>query len=237
MGVENFSGRDGYRVGPGHAGVGVDFPRWKRVVDLVLVLLGAPVVLVVGGMIGCWIRAVSPGEVLFRQERIGRGGVAFTMYKFRSMRAGAATGCHEAHVKELVLGDRPLRKLDALGDPRVIPGGRLLRTLGFDELPQLINVLRGEMSLVGPRPCLPCEAGYCALSSSRRFELLPGMTGLWQVERDGRTTFREMLEMDDRYVRELSLGLDLRILVRTPVALLGQVLPGRGQAEAVNNRS
>jgi lipopolysaccharide/colanic/teichoic acid biosynthesis glycosyltransferase len=210
---------------------GVVVPWWKRAVDLGLLVLLAPVVVVVGLLIGCWIRAVSPGEVLFCQQRLGRGGELFTMYKFRSMRVGAGSACHERHVRKLARSNAPLRKLDELGDPRLIVGGGLLRRSGLDELPQLINVLRGEMSLIGPRPCLPCEAGFYNLCGCRRFDLLPGITGLWQVERDERTRFCEMLEMDERYVRELSIALDLRILVRTPLVLLGKIRPVREAAQ------
>ncbi len=214
---------------------GVGLPRWKRVMDLCLLVVVAPAVVAAGVLVGCWIAVVSRGGVLFCQRRLGRGGVPFKLYKFRSMRAGAATGCHEEYVRDLVRNNRPLRKLDALGDPRVIPGGRLLRSLGLDELPQVLNVLRGEMSFIGPRPCLPCEAAFYDLCRCRRFDVLPGITGLWQVERNERTTFCEMLEMDERYVRELSLSGDLGILVRTPLALLGQVLAGRGQADGLDN--
>jgi len=224
------------RVGK-RGGKGVVVPWWKRAVDLGLLVSLAPVVLVVGLLIGCWIRAVSPGEVLFCQQRLGRGGKPFTMYKFRSMHVGAQTECHERHVRKLARSNRPLRKLDALGDPRLIVGGGVLRRSGLDELPQLINVLRGEMSLIGPRPCLPCEECFYNLCSCRRFDLLPGITGLWQVERDERTTFCEMLEMDERYVRELSIALDLRILVRTPVALLGQIRPARDAVRQMKSHS
>lgn len=212
-------------------------PRWKRSLDVVVLVLLAPVVVLVGLLVGCWIRMVSPGKVLFCQQRIGCGGVPFTMYKFRSMCAGAGTACHERHVQQLARSNRPLCKLDAMGDPRLIMGGKLLRISGLDELPQLINVLRGEMSLVGPRPCLPCEAGFHNLCGSRRFELLPGITGLWQVERNERTTFCEMLEMDETYVRNLSMGLDLRILMRTPIALLAQLRPPRESAQQVKSHS
>jgi lipopolysaccharide/colanic/teichoic acid biosynthesis glycosyltransferase len=214
-------------------------PRWKRVVDVGLVLLLLlPVAAGVGLLVAGWIRLVSRGGVLFRQTRVGRGGERFTMYKFRSMSAGVETATHEVYVRELMRHNRGLAKLDLIGDRRLIIGGRWLRMAGLDELPQLINVLRGEMSLVGPRPCLPSEAGFYPCASCRRFELLPGMTGLWQVERSEATTFSEMLEMDERYRREMSLALDLWILGRTPVALVSQLAgclraPG---SEAPNER-
>ncbi len=114
-------------------------------------------------------------------------------------------------------------KLDLIGDSRLILGGCFLRTTGLDELPQLFNVLRGEMSLVGPRPCLPEELGYFDASQRKRFDVLPGLTGLWQIDGKNRATFNEMNAMDLEYARNLSPSLDLKIMARTPLALLRQV--------------
>ena len=114
-----------------------------------------------------------------------------------------------------------MTKLDA-GDKRLIPGGRILRCLGLDELPQLINVLRGEMSLVGPRPCLPYEYEHYQARHGRRFDTLPGLTGLWQVSGKNRTTFEQMINWDITYVETKSLTLDLMIMLKTVPAILVQ---------------
>lgn len=115
-----------------------------------------------------------------------------------------------------------MQKLDT-HDPRLIPGARLLRALGIDELPQLINVVRGEMSVVGPRPCIPYEAEQYQAWQRGRFAALPGMTGLWQVRGKNRTTFTRMIELDIEYAKTQSLGLDLMILLATPKAIFDQL--------------
>jgi lipopolysaccharide/colanic/teichoic acid biosynthesis glycosyltransferase len=132
-------------------------PKWKRVLDVACIVAATPVLLPLGLLIGLAIKAVSRGPALFKQDRVGYRGRHFTCYKFRTMRVGADTGMHEAHLQRLMASDGPMLKLDSGGDPRLIPGGRVLRSLGLDELPQVLNVLRGEMSLVGPRPCLAYE--------------------------------------------------------------------------------
>ncbi|QJE97057.1 sugar transferase [Luteolibacter luteus] len=198
-------------------------PTWKRWSDMVCVAMSFPFALPLIGLVVLWIRLVSHGPALFRQERIGLGGRRFTLYKFRTMRHGASTAHHEAHVERLVESDQPMVKLDCLGDSRLIPGGRFLRMAGLDELPQFLNVLRGEMSLVGPRPCLAEEYGFFTSSQRERFTVLPGLTGLWQVKGKNRTTFREMNAMDVHYARKSSPMLDVAIMVRTPLALVQQM--------------
>jgi len=170
-----------------------------------------------------WVRMVSSGPALFRQERVGQNGKRFVLYKFRSMKMNAGTSRHETYLRHLVRSDSPMIKLDLLCDSRLIPGGCFLRAAGLDELPQLLNVLRGEMSLVGPRPCLPQEYAYFSERQRERFAALPGLTGSWQVSGKNQTTFSEMNVMDIRYVRQASLGLDLSIMMRTPAALLVQM--------------
>lgn len=196
---------------------------WKRGLDVLCVVISLPLVLPLMAMIAFWIRLVSRGPALFRQERIGQDGKRFVLYKFRSMKTGSGTGGHEAYLKDLVASNSPMIKLDVLCDSRVIPGGCLLRAAGFDELPQLLNVLRGEMSLVGPRPCLPGEYRFFSLEQRERFKALPGLTGSWQVHGKNRTTFTEMNVMDVNYVKNASLALDLGIMMRTPTALLLQM--------------
>jgi lipopolysaccharide/colanic/teichoic acid biosynthesis glycosyltransferase len=189
----------------------------------VLVLLILPFIAFFASLVYCWIRTVSPGNVIFRQTRIGRGGNPFTIYKFRSMKVEAPTNVHEAHVEHLIKSNKPMIKLDVTGDSRLIRGGCLIRTSGLDELPQLLNVLRGEMSLVGPRPCLLKEFELYDKSQRRRFLVQPGLTGQWQVSRSETTTFSEMVRMDDEYVSRLSPLKDFTILLKTPFALLSQV--------------
>jgi lipopolysaccharide/colanic/teichoic acid biosynthesis glycosyltransferase len=125
------------------------------------------------------------------------------------------------------------RVMDARGDSRLIPGGRLIRASGLDELPQIINVLRGEMSLVGPRPCLPYEYDKYTSWQRDRFNAVPGLTGLWQVSGKNRTTFDEMIRLDIRYAQDKSLSLDLRIMLKTIPAMLSQLLDARSKSRPV----
>jgi exopolysaccharide production protein ExoY len=196
---------------------------WKRALDLTCIVISLPVALPLMMLIVLWVRLVSPGPALYRQERIGQNGRRFVLYKVRSMKLNAGTGRHERHLRHLVKSDSPMTKLDLLCDSRLIPGGCLLRAAGLDELPQLLNVLRGEMSLVGPRPCLPEEYKFFSEVQRERFRALPGLTGTWQVNGKNQTTFSEMNVMDVRYVRRASLGMDLSIMLRTPAALLAQM--------------
>lgn len=216
-------------------------PTWKRSLDIFCVLASLPLTLPLMAAVALWIKCASQGPALFRQERIGRNGKRFTLYKFRSMFRNADTQRHQNHFRNLVTSDSPMVKLDLLCDSRVIPGGCFLRAAGLDELPQLFNVLRGEMSLVGPRPCLPEEYRFFTGRQRERFEALPGLTGIWQVIGKNLSTFSEMNAMDALYVRRSSLALDLVIMVRTPFALLRQMRmafkqqrsnPAGGHAEA-----
>jgi lipopolysaccharide/colanic/teichoic acid biosynthesis glycosyltransferase len=173
--------------------------------------------------VALWIKLVSRGPAIFRQERIGRNGRRFTLYKFRSMHVNADVTRHARHFNHLVESGSPMVKLDLLCDSRLIPLGCLLRAAGLDELPQLFNVLRGDMSLVGPRPCLPEEYRFFSSSQRLRFLVLPGLTGIWQSEGKGVSTFSEMNEMDARYVKTACPLLDIAIIFRTPLALIRQM--------------
>jgi len=197
-------------------------PSWKIILDCTLVALGAPLWLPLGVLIAAWVKLASPGPVLFRQERIGHNGARFFCLKFRTMKVNADTAPHREHLNHLMTSNRPLKKLDTLGDSRLIPGGLWLRSLGLDELPQIINILRGEMSLVGPRPTTAYEYKMFEPRHRMRCGSLPGLTGLWQVSGKNRTTFQRMMELDLQYVEEKSLLLDLEILARTPIAILLQ---------------
>jgi lipopolysaccharide/colanic/teichoic acid biosynthesis glycosyltransferase len=199
-------------------------PGWKRRLDLACIGISLPLILPLMALLVLWIKLVSRGPALLRQPRIGRDGRPFVLYKFRSMRLNADPARHEEHVKGLVNSDRPMLKLDLIHDSRLIAGGCLMRTAGLDELPQLFNVLRGDMSIVGPRPCLPSEHAYYSPKQRERFQALPGLTGFWQVNGKNRATFREMNAMDIHYVRHASVMMDVRIMLRTPAALLVQMV-------------
>ena len=195
----------------------------KRLLDITLILCGMPVIVPLMGLVTLWIKAVSHGPAIFGQTRIGRGGWSFTLYKFRTMRVDSETASHRKHFRNLVERDCPMVKLDLICDPRLIPGGCLLRAAGLDELPQLLNILRGEMSLVGPRPCLPEEYRYFTRNQRVRFQALPGLTGVWQSHGKNLTTFNEMNAMDTGYVRHACVLLDLKIMCRTPWAICSQL--------------
>ena len=197
-------------------------PKWKRFIDLAMVTLLFPVWLPIMTLVALWVAVTSPGPIFYRQPRIGFKGRRFMLVKFRTMKVNAETHIHEAYLEHLIVSDRPMIKLDSTGDPRLILGGKFLRVTGLDELPQIFNVLKGEMSLVGPRPCTVIEFERYAPEQRARVNALPGLTGLWQVNGKNRTTFREMIEMDIFYSRNISLSLDLKIILRTPPAILGQ---------------
>jgi lipopolysaccharide/colanic/teichoic acid biosynthesis glycosyltransferase len=170
------------------------------------------------------LRVISPGPVFFYQERVGYLGRRFMIYKFRTMNVGADSEIHRAHCENLIHTKHPWSKMDHRGDSRLIPGGKWIRASGLDELPQLINVLRGEMSLIGPRPCVPYEYEKFLPWQRERFSTLPGMTGLWQVSGKNRTTFEQMVRLDIHYARHRSWWLDGKIVLLTPGALVQQVI-------------
>jgi lipopolysaccharide/colanic/teichoic acid biosynthesis glycosyltransferase len=171
------------------------------------------------------IKRDSPGPIFFRQSRLGEGGREFPMLKFRTMVVGSDDDVHREYIRSIMdKGASPiangLYKLDRAD--AITPSGRWLRKTSLDELPNLINVVRGEMSLVGPRPCLAYETEYFQPHHFERFLVPAGMTGLWQVTARARTTFAEALDLDVAYARGWSLGLDLKILAKTPLAVFRQ---------------
>lgn len=198
-------------------------PLWKRILDISCVLIAIPSLLPTMLLIAIAIKVSSKGPVLFKQERVGFLGKRFVLFKFRTMIAGADASVHEAYVASLMKNNAPMTKLDARGDARLIPFGRLLRAAGLDELPQVINVLRGEMSFVGPRPGLPSEYNAGLPWQRERLRTPPGLTGLWQVSGKNRTTFSEMIDFDIQYIRKQSLWLDLKIMLKTIPAVIGEV--------------
>ena len=199
-------------------------PRWKRVFDccgaVAGIILGFPACL----LYAAFVRIVSPGPVLFRQERIGYRGRPFIFLKLRTMKISNDPSHHRVHLRGLINSDAPMTKLDGLADPRLIPGARIIRKLCIDELPQFVNVLRGEMSLVGPRPCLPYEFEEYKRWHVKRFDVLPGMTGLWQVRGKNSLTFAQMIRLDIRYTESMSPSLDLLILLMTFPAIAAYLL-------------
>ena len=213
-------------------------PGWKRTLDLALIALTYPIWLPLMLLIMAAIKISSPGPIFYRQERIGFRGRRFMIFKFRSMKVHAQTSWHEWHFERLMRDGAPMTKLDA-GDPRIIPWGRFLRATGLDELPQLFNVLRGEMSLVGPRPSTRIEFENYEEWQQERVNAPPGLTGYWQVNGKNRTTFQEMIELDLFYAKNISLRLDLWIMLMTPVALVTQVreLVQQGTAKLANQEA
>jgi len=217
-----------FREAEAAKGAPATIPSWKRILDVTCILLTSPLWLPVVLVIALWIKIVSPGPILFRQERVGYRGKRFMILKFRTMKSNVATAIHERHLEQLMQSDRPMTKLDASGDPRIIRGGRLLRATGLDELPQLCNVFRGEMSLVGPRPCTPKEFVRYQPWQQERVNAAPGLTGYWQVNGKNKTTFTEMINLDIFYSKNMSLVLDLTIMLKTIPAIIGQALEARG---------
>jgi len=208
-----------------------ELPPWKRLMDILGSLLGifflSPLFLIIAS----YIKVVSPGPIFFKQERIGFKGERFKFWKFRTMHVDADTQIHEQHLKTLINNDIPMEKLETEKDPRIIPFGKFLRQSCLDELPQLINVLRGDMSLIGPRPCLPYEAQEYNLWHTKRFDIKPGMTGNWQVNGKNRTTFNRMIRLDLNYIKHLSLGLDIKILLRTVPAIIHQIVNSKRKGQ------
>jgi lipopolysaccharide/colanic/teichoic acid biosynthesis glycosyltransferase len=196
---------------------------WKFGLNITCILLSLPVWLPLMILLMLVTRIASPGPIFYRQERIGIGGRHFFIWKFRTMKLSAETQTHERHFEELMRVDCPMTKLDAYGDPRLAPFGRILRASGLDELPQIFNVLCGEMSLVGPRPCLPNEFAKYEPWQRERVNVLPGLTGLWQVSGKNKTTFNEMIAMDLFYLENMSILLDLKIMLKTCTVIAEQL--------------
>jgi lipopolysaccharide/colanic/teichoic acid biosynthesis glycosyltransferase len=192
----------------------------KRTMDLIAGTVGFILTLPLWLIISLAIRLDSPGPIFFRQHRSGRNGRVFTMLKFRSMVADAEDRFHQvAHLNEEKTG--LIIKLK--DDPRITSMGKFLRKFSLDEIPQFWNVIRGDMSLIGPRPPSPDEFARYNEMQRRRLEVKPGLTGLWQVSGRKDTDFNFMIEKDLEYIAHQSLGYDLRILLKTiPVVLMGK---------------
>jgi len=193
----------------------VSMPHWKRTLDIVLCLVAMPVLVPVAVLVALAIRIDSPGAVMFPQWRTGRDGIRFRMLKFRTMVHDAEE--RKAELAHLNILPPPDFKIP--DDPRITRVGRVLRRTSLDELPQVINVLRGEMTLVGPRPTSFAASTY-SLWHTARLEATPGITGLWQVTARGTSSFDVRLRLDLEYLEKMSLLTDLRILWRTVSAVL-----------------
>jgi exopolysaccharide production protein ExoY len=205
----------------------VQLPPWKRAIDLACCLVALPFLCLIAVVMLVASKLVSPGPILFKQERVGYKGNRFMCYKFRTMHVGADTKSHQTYLNSLQGSNAPMEKLDAKGDKRVIRGGWILRATGLDELPQIINVYRKEMSVVGPRPCIPYEFERYEPWQKNRFNAVPGLTGLWQVSGKNRTTFDEMIRLDIRYSETSAFSLDVKIILMTIPALVIQVADTR----------
>ncbi len=212
-------------------------PVWKRAIDIACCLAALPFLALGALLMTIVTKTISPGPVFFRQERIGHLGRRFKIYKFRTMTVGADTSVHQSYCKDLINSNAPMVKMDAKGDSRLIPGGWLLRASGLDELPQLINVFRGEMSIVGPRPCIPSEFEQYLPWQRRRCDAMPGLTGLWQVSGKNRTTFDQMIRFDIQYAESISWWQDLKIILLTVPALLIQIYDTRMGRKAIVERN
>jgi exopolysaccharide biosynthesis polyprenyl glycosylphosphotransferase len=188
----------------------------KRAIDLVLAVAGLACVLALFAILVIAIKLDSPGPAFYGQVRVGKDGRRFRMFKLRSMQQGAEGLLDELQHRNEVSG--PIFKIRR--DPRITRVGRFLRRYSLDELPQLINVIRGEMSLVGPRPPLPAEVELYEEWQLERLRVLPGITGLWQVSGRSEVPFPAMVRLDLDYVRNWSIALDLEILLRTIPAVL-----------------
>ena len=215
-------------IGLGQPGLTEQQRLVKRAFDLVLaslcLILMAPFLIVIAIL----IKLDSPGPVLYKGTRIGENGKAFLMFKFRSMRIDGGEDIHKAHVVRLIrenikpqqAGKGKSVSLKLQDDPRITRVGSFIRKTSIDELPQLFNVLRGDMSIVGPRPSLPYEVEVFQDWHMRRFEGPPGITGLWQVNGRNRVSFDEMVRLDIEYIEHQSLWLDCKILLQTPFAVI-----------------
>lgn len=195
----------------------------KRVVDIACSLSALLVLSPVFLAIAALVKYTSPGPVLFRQKRLGKFGREFDFLKFRTMVVNNDPKIHQEYVKNLILQQEkdPTGVYKIKKDPRITKIGHVLRKTSLDELPQFMNVLRGEMSLVGPRPPIPYELeNYRCWHRRRVIEVKPGITGLWQVEGRSRTTFDEMVRLDLAYIRRQSVWLDTKIFFKTPMAVI-----------------
>jgi exopolysaccharide biosynthesis polyprenyl glycosylphosphotransferase len=189
----------------------------KRAIDIICALFGIIILSPVFLLTALLIKLTSPGKILFVQERNGYKGKIFRMYKFRSMTNNA----ENLFIMVESLNEASGHMFKIKDDPRITPVGRIIRKTSIDELPQLFNILKGEMSIVGPRPPIPCEVAKYDAWHGLRLSVKPGLTGLWQVSGRNQVGFEEMVRLDLKYIRERSLKRDFEIIVRTIPVILG----------------
>lgn len=196
----------------------------KRALDIVVASIGLVLASPIFVLAAIAIRLESGGGVLFRQERVGMAGRTFTCLKLRSMTSGVDDAPHRAYVGAMIVAPDEAQAMKGMyklvDDPRVTSVGRFLRRWSFDELPQLFNVLAGDMSIVGPRPALDYEVELYQDWQRERLNVKPGITGLWQVSGRNRLTFEEQCRLDIAYTRDGSLGRDIAIILKTPAAMI-----------------
>ena len=210
--------------------MGQGYLRAKRILDVLFTLLMLPFLCLFMAFIAVLIRLDSEGPIFYRQKRVGQDGVEFEMLKFRSMYVNNDDALHREAVRRYMNGDALHDGKDSADapyklvcDPRITRVGRIIRKLSIDEFPQFFNVLRGEMSLVGPRPPLPYEVEAYSLHDCLRLCGKPGITGYWQVYGRSRVTFDEMVEMDIEYLRQQSILQDIKLILLTiPAAASGR---------------
>ena len=215
--------RQDLRADEGTAAVARREARRYRAFDLVIGTIATITFLPLIACLAVMVRFDSSGPVFFRQERLGRDGVPFRIWKFRSMYRNSDDQRHRVAATAWFAAQPTGHVYKSLADPRITRVGRFLRRTSLDELPQLFNVLRGEMSLVGPRPGIAYELDHYQSWYYERQRVKPGMTGLWQVSGRERVSAQEMMTLDVRYVRERTLWLDFKILLWTVPALLGRL--------------
>lgn len=205
-----------------------DFARGaKRVSDVLIASLTLLIFSPIWFLIGLLIKMDSKGPIFYRQERVGMDGRIFLVMKFRTMRVGGTSEIHREYQRKFIaghaeanLGDSTSPTYKLRDDPRITRIGRFLRRFSLDEVPQLFNVLRGDMSIVGPRPPIPYEVEAYELRHRRRLEMKPGLTGLWQVSGRNRLPFEEMVKLDVFYIENWSILFDLKIILRTVLVML-----------------
>jgi lipopolysaccharide/colanic/teichoic acid biosynthesis glycosyltransferase len=209
-----------------HISQDAGYLRVKRLMDVSITLLLLPVCLVVMGIVAICVRLDSPGPILFRQKRVGHNGVEFEFLKFRSMYVHTNEAMHREAIQQYMKGqplnnrDNAVNRYKLEHDSRITRVGRFIRKTSLDELPQLFHVLRGEMSLVGPRPALPYEVQMYSMRDRQRLAGKPGLTGPWQVYGRSRVPFAVMVEMDIAYLERQSLREDLKLICLTVPVML-----------------
>jgi lipopolysaccharide/colanic/teichoic acid biosynthesis glycosyltransferase len=206
-----------------------NYLRAKRILDITFTLLISPLLIIIGIIIALWIKLDSKGPIIFRQKRHGENGTEFEFLKFRSMYVDNDEAIHRQKILEYMKGQalndetKGTTTYKYMADPRITRVGRFIRKTSLDELPQFWNVLRGDMSLVGPRPPLPYEIEQYGPYEMQRMLGKPGLTGTWQVYGRSRVTFQEMVEMDTKYLEQQSIWQDLKLIFLTiPVMIFAR---------------